>query len=177
MSDCRKIQDAIQDGMDGPLAADRREAIDAHLRRCGDCRSYEEGLDAVRRALAALPHVPFPADALPSVWERTIRSRTGGRDRRSSRLDWRIALAAAAAVTVLFLPALFRPVPGPYGTAEIARADRDARRVLVLASQTLRRTEQAAVKQVLTGEVAPAMRRIPIRWPQSKRPDSRRPRT
>jgi len=177
MSDCRKIQDAIQERMDAPVAADLRQAIEAHLRLCGECRSYQEGLDAVRRALVSLPEVPFPDEALALVWERTIRSRPDERHRPSMRFDWRVALAAAAAVTLLFLPALFRPVLDPYSAAELARADRDARRVLSLASQTLRRTERAAVNQVLAGEIVPAVRRIPIRWPQSKRPDSRRPRT
>jgi len=177
MIECGEIREAIQDGMDGPLEGNRREDVETHLRRCAECRDYREGMGAVRAALSSLPEQPFPDDALAAVWGRTVGSRGEERTLRAGWRDFGIALALAASVTLLFLPALFRPVRAPYSSPEIARADRDARRVLVLTSLALRRTERAALEQVLAGEVVPAVRRIPIRWSPSKHTSSRRPRT
>jgi hypothetical protein len=56
----------------------------------------------------------------------------------------------------------------------LARAEREIRLVLGRTAGALRRAEQAAVREVLAGQVAPALRRIPIRLPGSRQsPDSR----
>ena len=53
---------------------------------------------------------------------------------------------------------------------EIARAVEEARLVLGLTGSALRRAERAAVEQVLGGEVAPALQRLPIQFSRSKEP-------
>ncbi len=177
MSACIETREALQDALDGPIAAERLRTIEDHLRICPQCRDDREGLLAVRSALRSVADVPLPEEALELVWARTIRSGPRPRGIEAFRLDWRLAAAAAAVVTLLFLPPLLRPVPSPYGTADLSRAEQDARRVLALTARALRKTERAAVDHVLAGEVSHAMRKIPIRWSPSKRPDSRRSHT
>ena len=43
-----------------------------------------------------------------------------------------------------------------------------------LTSEALQRTKAAAVDEVLTDEVSPALRRIPIEWPDSQGDSARR---
>jgi hypothetical protein len=100
---------------------------------------------------------------LERVWDRTTRA--GGRRARG----WRWNLAAAAAVVAIVLSGLWlRNGSAPTGPtdAELARAAREARMVLQLTSHALRRTERAAVQEVLTDEVSRALRRVPISWPE-----------
>lgn len=182
MNDCLHIREAIQERMDGPIAAELQVAIEAHLLRCSGCREAQQGLVAVRRSLEALESPPLPQEALDGVWSRTVlASKQAAPVRmRLFGLDWRVVAAAAAVlVTLLLLPALRRPAPTPndYAPADLSRAAQDARRVLALTAQALRKTESAARDRVLAGEVSPALRRIPIGWPQKPAPDSRRSRT
>jgi predicted anti-sigma-YlaC factor YlaD len=177
MSSCAEIRRTIQEAMDGPIAAERQAAATSHLRACAECREYQEGLEIVRNALRALPSIPLPDDALDLVWERTIRNVARLPKRRSLRaIPW-LAAAAAVLVTVLSLPALFRPLTRPYTPADLSQAAREARSALALAGNALRKSRHVAVTEVLAGEVSPAMRKIPIRWSPSKNPDARRPRT
>ena len=48
--------------------------------------------------------------------------------------------------------------------AELQQAALEARLVLGLTSRALKRGD-TAVGQVLTGEVSPALKKVPIRWP------------
>jgi hypothetical protein len=115
----------------------------------------------------------MPAGDLEAVWSRTVDA---GRDRERFRLDWRIA---AAAVLILGAGLLFTwlgrrgPSPTAPSEAEIARAADEARLVFALTAQAMRRTERAA-DQVLAEEVSPAVRRVPIRWPESTHAEPRR---
>jgi predicted anti-sigma-YlaC factor YlaD len=177
MTGCAAIRESIQDGMDGPLSLERHQEVTFHLRACSECREYRDGLEVVRDALRLLPEIPFPADALDSVWSRTIRAGSRPEAARPRRLDWRIAAVAAATVTLLLLPSLFRPMTGSFTPNDLARAGNDTRRVLALAGEAIRKTRHAAVTQVLGAEVSPALRKIPIHWSSPKRPDSRRTRT
>lgn len=172
MKGCEEVQQAIQERLDGAIEADGESLIDAHLAGCAPCREFQDGLLAVRQALRSLPRFPMPAEALDGVWSRTVHSKP-----RRAALDWRFAAAAAAVLTLAFLPALLRPVPEAYSAAELTRAAEDARIVFAVTTHALERTEHAAVDQVLAGRVSPALRRIPVRFPAMSSSGSRRSRT
>jgi predicted anti-sigma-YlaC factor YlaD len=163
VSRCEDIRELLHRRLDGELAADLATDLDGHLADCADCRAAAAGLAAVAAGLAALPEHPFPETAFEAVLDRTRRSRRS-RFRSGLAASWP-AWAGAAAVLVLAL-LMLRPAPAP-GTPtslEVARASREARMVLTLASRAVRRAEQVAGRRVLAGEVAPALRRLPIRW-------------
>ncbi len=172
MSPCDGFRARLHQRLDGELAADAAGALDAHLAECPDCRSLAEGLAAVRSGLLALPEHPLPEASLEAILDRTARGR---RPRIRLAASWP-AWAGAAAVAALMLLLLRAPLPpsSPAGTSpgELARAESEARLVLALASGALHRAERAAGDRVLAGEVAPALRKVPIRW--AVRPEPRK---
>ncbi len=166
MSDCDRIRAAIQERLDGTLAGGDDLAIRGHLAGCPACREFESGLRRVQDALRALPPTPMPDEVLDAVWDRTVRARERRRELPALHFGWKLAVAAVL-LAVALLAVFFRysPPPAPRRApdpAEIARADRDARRVLLLVSQAFHSAERAAADQVLAGEVSPTIRRIPI---------------
>ena len=50
--------------------------------------------------------------------------------------------------------------------SELQQAAADARMVLQLTSQALRRTEKTVFQDVLTDEISEALRQAPIEWPE-----------
>ena len=50
---------------------------------------------------------------------------------------------------------------------ELQRAEAEIRLVLNRTAAALRQAERAAVRDVLGGEVSPALRKVPIRWPDT----------
>jgi len=171
---CERARRALQDGLDGPLPTGEREVLDGHLEGCGECREYRDDLLAVREGLQALPDVPLPDDALEEVWSRTLA--TGAPPARS-RKRWGWA-AVAAALLVAALVWVLNPIqwtePAPT-EEELGRAADQTRLVLALTAQALQRTEDAAVRGVLAGEVSPALHRIPLNWPEGPTRQERRP--
>lgn len=161
--DCARARRALDDRLDGPLDPARESELALHLARCAACREHEAGLLLVRRALRSLPHEPLPDEDLAAIWSRTIESPDAGAGRSTG---WEAILAAALVAGLAF--ALIRVGSGPQATgpsrAEIARAANDARLVLGLTARAMQRSEHAAARQVLAGEVKPALDRIPIRW-------------
>ena len=175
MSACAAFRPLLDERLDGELSAERAAALEVHLAACGECRAVAEGLAAVRTTLRALPEHPLPPEALEAVLDRTVRrSRFRGLPRFSAAWP---AWAGAAAVVILALLLLGGPLAptqtGRPSADEVARGRDDARRVLSLASRALHRAERAACDTVVAGEVAPALRRVPIRW--APRPEPRRP--
>jgi anti-sigma factor RsiW len=174
VSGCDVFRPLLDERLDGDLAADRAAALEAHLAECADCRAVAEGLAAVRAGLRALPEHPLPSVALEEVLDRTVRA---GRPKVLPRFAalWP-AWAGAAVVVVLAL--LLARLPHEPSTlaqpspAEVARARSEARLVLSVASNALHRAERAARDRVVAGEVAPALRRLPIRW--TARPEPRK---
>jgi hypothetical protein len=171
---CAEIRAELQDQLDGPIAADRAEAIASHLASCAACREYRTEMQSVVDALRELRLLapPLPDEALDAVWQRTSRA---PRRRFPLRLDWRIA-AAAAIVTVALLPSLFRPVRSGPSPVEIARARDEARLVLGLAGRAIRTTERAR-DQVMQDEIPRALRHLPLRLAPRESDDSRRQRS
>ena len=169
--DCARAVGYIHQRLDGDvLERDRAEWLDRHLEGCGECRQAEVELQQIQRALRGLAETPFPQDALEDVWDQTTRS--GG---RWARIDWR-AIAAAAVLAVAFLGIWrasdrFMPgtevavaEPGP-SDEELTRAAAEARFVLDLTATALRRSEKAAIEEIMGNRVSPALQRIPMLLP------------
>lgn len=171
---CEVFRDAIQDRLDGPIDAESAAALEDHLRRCGDCREAASGLGAVRSALRGMPSPPMPEEVRRAILARTVEAAVPDRaGRRAGGRFWS-AVAAAAVLLAIVAGVLWsdlRRDPGP-SIAETERAEREARYVLSIASAALRRGERAAIHQVLGNEVAPAVRRIPLRWSDESRAES-----
>jgi len=191
MMSCPEIRETIHEHLDGPIARDRQQEIGTHLALCAACRDFQQGLLALGDALRSAPVFPLPEDVLEDVWDRTVRARSEHPAGRTRRLQW-WAAAAAAVLMLAFLPAVVRlarmtseqgraderihpmAVLDPSDPAALARAGHEARMVLAVTARALRRTERAAYDRVLVGHVSPAVRRIPIRWPEAPSSDSRR---
>jgi anti-sigma factor RsiW len=80
--------------VDGALAGDEREALEAHLAECGECRSQVEAERELKRRLRSLPPVEPPAGL-------EFRAR---RELRALRPRWpRVLLPVAAMLAVVAL--------------------------------------------------------------------------
>ena len=178
---CTRAVRYVHQRLDGDvLDADSADELSQHLDRCGDCRQAQEELKQIQQALRELKASPFPQDAMDEVWDRTTRARG-----RRVWGDWR-AVAAAAVLALAFLgiwQVSNRTVPGTEVTvaeaalseAELARAAAEARYVLNLTATALRRSERAAMGEVMGKRVAPALRKIPLLMPDRSE-GSREPR-
>jgi len=130
-----------------------------HVGSCLDCARFDAEMNDVQQALQGLTVEGLPGEALEQLLAQTSRADGAGPLRRWG-LDWR-ALAVAAILAFALVATLdwHGPSVAPQPTsAELAQASDDARRVLALTAQALRRTGEAVV-----GEVAPALSSIPIR--------------
>jgi anti-sigma factor RsiW len=169
---CEEARERIHQDLDGDLmAAESRQALDAHLDGCPDCRQADAELRALQQALSAIPAVPLPDEALDEV-----RQRTTAPDRTRSRwLDWRAAAAAAVLALAIYGSwTAVGPVAEPEPTEqEVAEAAEQARRVLALTGQALRGAKQTAFNDVLADEVSPALQRIPTRLREATRIERR----
>ncbi len=174
---CGEARETIQDRLDGPVEAGRDRRLRQHLEGCGSCREYRRSMDEVRQALRDLPRQRFPDDALEQVWDATIRERPQAVGApRWWVPDWRAAVAAGVLLAALagFWVGRGRVAPTGADTPlvaaeptreELARAEAEIRLVLGRTAAALRQAEQAVVRDVLRGEVSPALRKVPIRWP------------
>ncbi len=154
----RRVAHSLLDGDAGPGAlAD----LEAHLAVCPSCRELVADLEIVRAGLRELREHPLPCGALEEVLDRTVRASEGRR--RAAR--WAAWATAAAAATILLALTWIRPGPpaAPVG-GDLARARREAGIALSLAAGAIRETERAASDRVLAARVAPALRRVPVRW-------------
>lgn len=169
--DCARAVRYVHRCLDGDvLASDSADWLARHLEGCTDCRQAEAELRQVQQALRGLEVTPFPQDALEAVWNQTTRA-----GNRRAWTDWRAI--AAAAVLALALLGIWQltdrvmPVsqvvvaePGPTDE-ELARAVAEARFVLNLTATALRRSERAAIEEVMGKRVTPALKRIPLLLP------------
>jgi anti-sigma factor RsiW len=158
--DCRETLEWIHAELDGDLPDARRSALLLrHLADCAACREAEARLREIHDALAALPEVPLPAAALDAVWRRAEGRR---------RVPWRAAAAAAVLAGVVW--GLW---PSGPSDAELAQAAVQVRKVFRVTSRALREAERAAFREVLAGEVSPALRSVGIQWPAERGDDGR----
>lgn len=106
--------------VDGELGAAERRSVEEHVRRCSRCAEEVSLASRARSALTSLEPAPAPAGlAAPAL--RGIRA-----TRRSDRLRWVAATAAAAAVVVTIGAVLFLgrdPVQQPSGAGDRGAAE------------------------------------------------------
>ena len=166
---CRRARPLVHERIDRALRDSERERLESHLATCSDCAAFAMEIERVHSALGELPDVSFPDDALREVWSRTVDAEPWWRTWWAPR-----PVLAAVAATILAAVALWAtldrgiaPPSGDLSEQELARAVAQTRYALALASNAVRRSEQAAVGQVLRDEVAPALDRIPVRWPDA----------
>lgn len=168
---CEQIRPLIHEAHD-ERAETLPEPVVRHLAACGACREIADDLDALSRALRALPLVPLPADALDVVWRKTIHAPS----MRSTRLTmaagfWRLAAAAVfvtalSATTLYFVFAPVQP-PGP-SVVELARASAQADMVFGYTARALAATRVAAADRVLALKVSPAVRGLTTTHPSRR---------
>ncbi len=185
-NDCRTARRTLLAREDGAQPAATREALERHLAACAPCRRRAVEIDQALGALRSLPPaLPFPAEALESVWDRTIRAEPraaappvldairSARPPRGARVTgWRLALAAAVLLAAVLGPYVaFRAredaaPAAPQASASLGpeerRAAAELRLVLELTDRALQRSQRAAVDGVLRRGVDPALRRVPV---------------
>jgi len=182
--DCRRARQIVHEILDGDSPeTESGRWLDRHLVRCTACRDFDADLRAVQDSLRKLPELRFPDAALEQVRARTL----GEADRPQVprwRVEWRSFAAAAVLTAAAFglwqwnSPDDAEEPPSTVGMIVIdpARIERDpayarriaeeTRRVLGLTSQVLRQTERAALRGVLVDQVAGALEKVPVDWPE-----------
>lgn len=90
---------------DGLLNAAERARVDAHLARCVRCRRRSDAIAESRQFLAVLAPRQMPAERAAAI--RASLRFGAARELRGSRARW--SIAAAAALSVVFLYLLLRP--------------------------------------------------------------------
>lgn len=164
---CARAMATLQRGLDGELLApDELARLGRHRAACARCEARAQELDAVQYALREVEAPVFPETALHAVFRQTSRA-PSARVARRARVGAAMRVAVAALVAglglVLWLVTWSPAGPSP---AELAQAAAETRMVLGLTATALRGTERAAVRQVLGARVAPALRKLPVRWPE-----------
>lgn len=179
MTGCETFRERINERLDGELAEPQSRELDAHLAACDGCREIAEARSMVVTGLRHLPEHCFPEEALEKVFDRTLRSGNSSSQagslpvvpnasrrprRHPALLRWTPLVAAAAMGIIIMLIVPRSTAPDRPTPAEMAKAQREVRVVLSLTAQALSRAQHAASDRVLADEVAPALRRVPIRW-------------
>lgn len=103
MTECQQIEVALVPYVDGAAASQERQAVEAHLGQCPDCRRAVEQQQAVRSAIRA--HAPaLVAQAPPGLRTRltALAADEAARPQRGT-LGWPARLGAFAAAATLVL--------------------------------------------------------------------------
>jgi len=174
MLDCEQAREAIHALLDADLVdADVKHAARAHLAGCATCREFEADLRETQTKLRSLPELVLPERAFQEVLDRTVRASRSNRPAQSS--GWRQFAAAAAVLFVAMLAVWQGRESHPTGPTEreLRQAAAEVQMALGLTSGAIRRTQQAAIREVLVDEVSPALKKVPIAWP-GQDPDPQR---
>ncbi len=166
---CATALETFHRVLDGDLmdAADR-QAMEAHLQVCSGCAEQAGQLREVQDILRGMAEQPMPGDAVEEVWRQTVRA-PRVRTRRGWR-DWRFATAAAIVAAAVLIGLQTGPFDNPQNEEQVARqAAEEARMVLQLTANALKRTEEVAFREVFAEEVSPALQRVGILWPRRSR--------
>lgn len=78
---CKKIQKRISALLDGAIAGEEKESLEAHIKGCPACQSKAEQLAHLSKLLTALPPVEIP----PYLAERTLARLKGQREKAQRR--------------------------------------------------------------------------------------------
>ncbi len=152
--DCVAAGRLVHARLDGPMEVERAAALDQHLAHCVSCRERAEALRQASEALASLPLLPPPDDALDLIWRATIAAR---RRRFVARpAAWAAAMLALAATVAWFADRRAAPTQ-----TEVQQATRQIRFTFGIASTALERGG-AAVSDALRTTVASALADAPF---------------
>jgi anti-sigma factor RsiW len=164
MSGCSRFVEMLHARLDGELAAEQARELEAHLDACEACREMAASLESAGEALRGLAFEPMPEADFQAVLDRTVRSSVVPFRPRRARVFAGLGLAAAVIAAALIVPVLVsRSTSSTPSAQEIAQAREDALRALAIAGRALRRAETAG-NAVVTREVSPALRHVPLRW-------------
>jgi len=167
--DCERARELIHQVLDGELMDARfREQLHVHLAGCEECREVEADLGRIQTGLRGLAELPLSDAALQEVFASTSRSGGNPSPWMERVLDWRFV--AAAAVLVVALAGAWQwiqPARNEPSAAELAQALEETRMVLEMTAEALRKAKRVGVDDVLTDQVAPALREMPIDLPES----------
>lgn len=140
--------------LDGPMELAQAAALDQHLADCASCRERHQALRRTSEALAGLPLLAAPDDALDRIWRATVAAR-----RRP--LVVKAATCAAATLALTAMLAWFadrRPAPTQ---TEVQQATQEIRFTFGIASTALERSG-AAVSDALHSTVTSALADAPL---------------
>jgi anti-sigma factor RsiW len=94
---CTRLEELINDYVDGHLSEDERHDVELHLAGCPKCRRAVEQLRAIVERAAALPReVAPPRDLMPG-----IRRAVEGAGKHRAGAPWMMWAAVAASVIIL----------------------------------------------------------------------------
>ena len=163
---CTEAMETFHRVLDGDLMdADDRTRMESHVAVCSECAEKAAQLRELQDLLRGYAEAPLPDEVLQGVWQKTVRSPEAQAPRRS--FDWRFAAAAAAVVLVAWVGMRGWVGTQPHPEEELARQTaEEARMVLQLAANALKRSERAAIKEVFTDEISPALRKAGVKWPR-----------
>lgn len=104
MKVCVEWWTALSAYVDDCLLPDERERLEAHLEECASCRTALLDLRALRQSVALLPRYEPPPMLKARILSATVDQPTWGEKLAIGwrRWIWRLSLAGAAAVLVLF---------------------------------------------------------------------------
>jgi hypothetical protein len=142
---CENYVAMMDDFLDSALSPIEREALEKHLKECGDCRSEIQSLQSLARKSAALPRNLRPdRDLWPTIEMRiritgvpprpagqkdTVAEAGGGRqaDPSAYRWGWRIAAAAVVGTVLVFAATrlITRQVPATSKSATTSPAPQE----------------------------------------------------
>jgi anti-sigma factor RsiW len=160
--ECARAKRAIHARLDGDvLVPEDRARLDAHLVTCDACRTLSTELEQIQRELQSIRVPGLAPAALDQVWEET--SRAPARRRSPLRVAaWAAGLALLLGGSSWIL--LQQRERALHDQAELRRATTEARLVLAVAGDALRRTERVTTDRVLEGGIRQALDRTSIRW-------------
>ncbi len=114
--DCAYFQNLIANEADKALSREEREALEAHVRQCPECRALQEAYAFLSRELsddlAEAPETLLPA-VMEGVWAKNRRH-----IRKKNRRRWTGVLSAAACVALAVGVGL--PLFTPKGSTELS---------------------------------------------------------
>ena len=164
-----RLERAFDDGAD--VAVDRDTA--AHLAACRACREIHETLSRATMVMAELPTIPFPDDALATVWSRTVdRERPEAPAVRWYAGAKRLAIAASLVLAVSVSWLALNEATARRDRRE--RAVAEARYVLAVTVGAVQRVEAVAVEDVLETHLGGALKNLTNQWTQLSEPLLRR---
>ena len=159
---CARAQVLLEAAVDGALTPKREAELQAHLRTCPACGEELAAARRVRSSLHELPRWSCPPAVVQEVLRRTGADSEGARRRLPVRVPswagvawWRPVLAAASVAALALAIALLnrQAAPSGAGTADLVRAEQQARWALALVGELTQRATMTSVGEVVGGVI------------------------